>query len=211
MPIVSSTDGTQTFGLSAMAMFPKQDPTITMPPYTELEFPLYLKPTSQRFEDVVEAVFKSLRQPSTPLNVAFFARENVDELHEGVQARIAEGMGLAIDRQSDWELLLIMRRVYLETASNWPDDVDEEVERLNSVVLQLAAESVARNITKYLTFRTNLAQPSPMPNPSEMLIGLGEKTGTPAPLVDLNADYTLGIDAFMASRRRTMTPAREIS
>ena len=200
MPLVSSLEGTQTFGWGdGLAAFPVQQPVITMPPYTELEFPLYLKPRSEAFEDVIEAVVRSLRQPSTPLNTAFLSRANVDTLHAAVQARIAESMGLSIDRQSDWELLLLMRRVYLETASNWPEDVREEVARLNGLVLQLAVDSVSRNITKYMTYRSSLPLPAPMPNPADMLTGTPYPTGTPAPLPDLNKDYEQGVQAFRST------------
>ena len=202
MPLVTSLDGTQTFGWTdGAAMFSTQPPTITMPPFTELEFPLYLKPKSEAYADVAQAVVRSLRQPSTPLNSAFFSRANVDALHQAIQARISESMGLGIDRQSDWELLLVMRRTYLETANNWPDDVPAEVARLNSMALQEAVAAVARNITRYMTFRANLAQPVPLPSPAEQLTAQPYLTGSPAPLPDLNAEYELGLRGVMATRQ----------
>lgn len=200
MPLATTLDGTQTFGWSnGTALFPATPPTITMPPYTELEFPLYLKPKSEAYEDVVRAVFQSLRQPLTPLNSAFFSRANVEQLHASIQRRVAESLGLAIDKQSDWELLLIMRRTYLETANNWPEELDAEIERLNSMVLQEAVDVISKNITRYLVYRSNIPMPEPMPGPAEALTQPPFETGTPAPLPNLNADYERSLQGFMSA------------
>jgi hypothetical protein len=200
MPLVSSLDGTQTFGLEARAMFPADPPVHTMLPYTELEFPLYLTPTLHTFPHVIDAIMKSLRQPTTPLNSAFFAQSNVDALQSALHARIAEGMGLGIDRQSDWEMLLLMRRVYLESANNWPDKVQEEVWRLNDLVLQLALDAVARKIAQHLTYASDIAPVHPFGSPAEELTSEPYVTGTPAPLLNVNAEYEAAWQAAMATR-----------
>ena len=203
MPLVTTLDGTQTFGWSfGGAQFSTQEPTLTTPPYTELEFPLYLKPARETYSDVISAVFRSLRQPVTPLNSDFFSRQNVDALQSALSQGIRETMGLAIDRQSDWEMLLLMRRVYMGTANNWPDDVGEEVRRLNSLVLQEAGSAVSRNISQYLAYRSDVPMPVEVPDPAESLTTtpFPVETGTPAPLRNLNADFEEGLRAFNLTR-----------
>lgn len=203
MPLVTSVDGTQTFGWgNGEALFPSTPPLITMPPYMELEFPLYLKPKSQAFEDVIAAILKSLRQPSTPLNAAFFSKANVDLLQTAIIARVVDALGVVIDRQSDWELLLIMRRVYLETANNWPDDVGQEVVRLNNLVFTIATESISRNIVTQTTYRLGLAQTMPLLDPAESLVLPPYLTSEPALLRDVNDTY----EARRAEFMRTLTP-----
>lgn len=200
MPLTTTLDGTQTFGLDARtAWVASPGPTITSPPYTELEFPLYLKPRSTAFPDVIRAVMASLRQPDTPLNTAFFSRANVDLLQEAIRWRIEEGLGLAIDRQSDWELLLIMRRTYLGSANNWPEDVAREVDRLNSQVAQIAVDAISRNITNYMVYQSRIPMPVAFGNPADMLVSPPFETGTPAPLVDLNADYDTEVRGFRST------------
>lgn len=201
MVLVSSLEGRQTFGFTHMAaMFPPEPPVITMPPYTELEFPLYLKPVSERFEDVIVAIVKSLRQPDTPLNTAFFAKPNVDMLQQTIQERIQQQLGVLLDRQSDWELLLVMRRVYLETADNWPSNVAQEVYRLNSLVLQISVAAISKNVTAYVTYRNKLPVALPLPNPADMLTSTPFPSGPPMPLPDLNKEYELGVrGSFMAT------------
>ena len=169
MPIVTSPDGTRSYGLHADALFPKDAPSLTTPPYSEAEFPLYLRPRSERYGDVIDAVRASLRQPATPLNVAFFTQANVNGLHAALQQRVAEATGLRIDRQSDWALLLVMRRVYLDSATNWPDDVAAEVDRLNGLALQAATGIVSANAVQYLSYRSHLDMPPPMPAPADAL------------------------------------------
>lgn len=200
--LVTNLDGTQTVGWSdASALFASQPPTITSPPYTELEFPLYLKPRSEAYADVVDAVVRSLRQPSTPLNSAFFSRDNVDGMHREMQRRIADSLGLSIDRQSDWNLLLLMRRTYLESANNWPADVGEELARLNAMVLQEATESVSRNIAQYMTYRSTIAQPEIMPDPADSVTSTPYPMQTGTPLrPNLNSDFERSLQGFMSTR-----------
>lgn len=209
MPLVTTLDGTQTFGWDRRpAMFPSAAPTLTTPPYTQLEFPLYMRPQSTVYGDVIQAVFKSLRQPPTPLNVAFFSKVNVDRTQEAISDRVAESMGLSIERQSDFELLLIMRRVYMESANNWPDDVPQEVGRLNSMVLVEAVDAVSRNVTRFMSYMTSFPQVLAMADPAELVTSRPLEAGTPAPLRDLNADYERGVQGFMVTRPpRLFTPA----
>lgn len=198
--LVTTLEGRQTFGFShAAAMFPSPPPVITMPPFTEIEFPLYLKPTSERFEDVVAAVMKSLRQPDTPLNTTFFSKANVDALQLAIRERISSSLGVLLDRQSDWELMLIMRRLYMETASNWPEDVGEEVSRLNSMVIQLSVDAISKNVTAYMTYRNKLADALPLPNPADSMTMTPYPSGPPVQLPDLNAEYELGVRAFRST------------
>lgn len=189
MVLVSTLDGTQTLGMDATALFPSTPPTMTTPPYSALEFPLYLKPTSEAYADVVDAVVRSLRQPPTPLNAAFFSKTNVDALQDALRARITETMGLSLDRQSDWEMLLIMRQLYMDGASNWPDSIEEEVARLNGQVVQVAARAVSGNLTRYMSYRSYVDMPAPMPLPAEAVTNPPYETGTPAPLPDFNFGF----------------------
>lgn len=151
------------------AAFDPTAPAPTTPPY-DMTFPLPRAVT--RFEDVSAAVLRSLGETSMPLSTLFFSRENVDMLQDGLQARIREKMGLRIGRQSDRDMLLLMRRVYLETASNpsGPNSrrrakVLAEVARLDELVSQVAEDVVSRNIIRYLLYRKNLAQPKILMHP----------------------------------------------
>lgn len=190
MPLVSSQDGARTFGWGdGHARFGRRAPTLTSPPYTELEFPLHLRTRGATREDMIQAVVRSLRQPATRLNTVFFSRANVDVLHMNIRARILERLQVRIDRQSDWDLLAVMRRVYLETASNWPDDVHGEVLRLNDLVVQVCVDIISRNVTRYMTYRSRVPMPDALPGPAEMLTTTPYPTGTPAPLRNLNDPF----------------------
>lgn len=176
----SSLDGSVTYGTNPLAMFPAGQPTLTSPPYSTQAFPLYMKPKSELYDDVAMAVIRSVGQPATPLNTAFFSKDNVTALQMALIDRIRQSLGLVLDRQSDWEMMLMMRQVYLDSADNWPTDVNAEVSRLNSMVLQLAAQAVSTNVTQYMAYSTDVNVPIAALTPAESLTMAPLDTGTPA-------------------------------
>lgn len=150
------------------AMFPAQPPPAMTPTPFPDAFPLADLPV--RRADAAQATLKSLGQPPTPLNAAFFSRANVDALQDAIRARVADVLGLAIDRQSDTELLFLMRRTYLETANNWPADVPAEIARLNGRVLQEAVDAIAKNVLQFTTYAASrwARQPVAMATPADL-------------------------------------------
>jgi hypothetical protein len=181
MTLVTNLDGTQTFGLSNEAMFSTAIP-IAQPQYYDT-FPLYLHPVSQRYPDVIQAVLESLNQVSTPLNAAFFSKSNVDVLQNAILVTVQNSLGVRLDRQSDWQLLLIMRQKYLAEANNWPDDVDAEVARLDSLVLQDGVASIAKNVSQWFVSQNTVVNGLPTP----MLWPADASTNTPYPITAPNA------------------------
>jgi hypothetical protein len=184
----SSLDGTVSYGSNPQAMFPAGQPTLTSPPYSTQAFPLYMKPKSELYDDVALAVIRSVGQPATPLNSAFFSKDNVTTLQLALIDRIRQALGLVLGRQSDWEMMLMMRQVYLDSADNWPTDVTGEVNRLNAMVLQLAAQAVSTNVTQYMAYSTDVNAPIAALTPSEALTMPPFETGTPA-VVNLGAQF----------------------
>lgn len=189
MVLFTSIDGTATFGRGAEALFPSVPPTLTSPPYSDAAFPLYLKPVSEVYEDVIASIFKTLGQPPTPLNTAFFAKDNVDEIQRALVRAVRETLGQLLGRQSDWELLLIMRQVYLDSASNWPEDVAEELVRLNGLVLQISLQAVSSNLTRYMAYRAVAPMAESLPMPAELMTGAPYVTGAPSVPVNQNGDW----------------------
>ena len=184
----SSLDGTASYGSNPQALFPATGPTITSPPYSTQAFPLYMKPKSELYDDVALAVIRSVGQPATPLNTAFFSKDNVTSLQMALIDRIRQALGLVLGRQSDWEMMLMMRQVYLDSADNWPTDVAGEVNRLNAMVLQLAAQAVSTNLTQYMAYSTDVNMPIAALTPPESLTMPPFETGTPA-LLNLGAQF----------------------
>ena len=107
-----------------------------------------------------------LRLDETAVGRLFFSRVNVDALQHGLRYRVhtASGGALTIGRQSDVELGIVMRSVYMQNGRNGAGDPLEEVRELNGIVLDWAVPRVTAAAEQYLRYRTDVARlPEPMP------------------------------------------------
>lgn len=193
MPLGTALDGTVTYGLTeGRAAYLPHDTQPSTPPYDELEFPL--PPAGLTTRQVSDAVRRSLGETDTPLNRAFFSQANLDMLQRALVQRAREKLHTRISRQSDTDMLLLMRRVYLETASNPTPHatpkarakVLAEVARLNELVVHRAEDMVSRNIVRHVLYRRSLAQPLVLPHPAETARSPRWVLGSPAPPRNLN-------------------------
>ena len=57
-------------------------------------------------------------QTSTNLNKVFFSKQNIIYLHKMIIKRVSEKSGYKIGKQSDTELQVIMRSIYLQYGKN---------------------------------------------------------------------------------------------
>lgn len=135
-------------------------------PYHNFEVPFSASSQSStgQLEGRLSAVTRSLNQPSTPLLQAFFAQANVDDIQNRLRGTIQRQTGYAIDRQSEQDLMIIMRKVYAEHANNKQTEVRAEVERLNGVVLSITVPMVASGVAGYIAYlRDASSLPEPLP------------------------------------------------
>lgn len=113
-------------------------------------------------------------QYPTELNQAFFAKDNLDRLQEEVRQRVYQASGSkqwVIDRQSDDEMKIIMRGVYLQNARHRVGETQQELAELNETVLTFAVKDVMTAVEHYMTYVQTLAEPvTPLdqPNASSM-------------------------------------------
>lgn len=137
-------------------------------PFSNFEVPFSLAsqaPPAQ-LEDRLSCVLRSLNQPRTPLLEAFFRVENLDVIQNRLRATIQQQTRYAIDRQSDTDLLVIMRKVFAEHATHAaraPPEVAAEVARLNTMVLHIVVPMVASGVAGYLAYVKDASQlPEPL-------------------------------------------------
>lgn len=116
-----------------------------------------------QLEDGLAGVQRALNQPRTPLLEAFFRVENTDVIQNRLRATIQKQTGYAIDRQSDTDLTVIMRKVFAEQARHQAD-VRAEVGRLNDIVLGVVVPMVATGVASYLAYLRDASRiPDPLP------------------------------------------------
>lgn len=109
------------------------------------------------------------RTSRTPLTNLFFSQENIDELHKLIRYMVYDqSSGFIIEKQSDEDLLIVMRSMYLQY-STFPTSCDKEIlqkeiDRLNvlttrTIVPQIISE--AKQFTQYLIDASQIPAPIP--------------------------------------------------
>jgi hypothetical protein len=75
------------------------------------------------------------KHSNTSLNEQFFSPQNVDVIQGQIRATVASMVNAQIDRQSDSDLLMVMRSYYLTYAQNMPGNEAQELKELNDRVV----------------------------------------------------------------------------
>jgi len=101
----------------------------------------------------------------TPVSQIYFSRKNIDYLQYMMKKLVYKETGNVIGRQSDEELLIIMRSIYLSDSKNQPTDFSRQVAELNYKVLKYAVyDEILPKVKGYATYlndnlRTNVVLP----------------------------------------------------
>ena len=96
----------------------------------------------------------------------FFSEQNINALQSGIRYRVyIETNGrFTIGRQSDQELKIVMRSMYLQYSTNQATNCVEQVRELNAKVLNWTVPEVLSNLKQYDVYRQDA---STMPTPME--------------------------------------------
>jgi hypothetical protein len=117
------------------------------------------------------------RHSNTSLNKEFFSQENMDLLQSRIQGEVRQMVNAEIGRQSDSDLMLVMRSYYLQYARNNPNEVREELAELNDRVVAFCANRIAVEVEAYRYFRKDILDfPDPIQRPIDTQI-YGTRTG----------------------------------
>ena len=115
---------------------------------------------------------------TTPLSDLYFSESNINALQEGIRYRIFQETDgkFTIGRQSDTELKVVMRSIFLQYSLNRDGDVLGQVRSLNARVLDWVVPEVLSNLKQHVTY---IRDASTMPMPlerSQLLTSKGTKT-----------------------------------
>ena len=119
------------------------------------------------------------RHNNTPLKTLFFSQSNIDNLQQKIHDAVLEmSKGeYNLSRQSEADLMLIMRSYYLQYAENNPDEVARELDQLNQRVIAYSSNRIMVEIVAYKRYRKDILDfPEPMAHPVDMHI-FGTRTG----------------------------------
>ena len=112
------------------------------------------------------------------LNAEFFSQKNIDVLQDYIRSEVYRKSGgeHTISRQSDVELKIIMRSIYLQNAKHLPSDVAGQIRELNKLVATEAIPIILTNIEQYLGYKKKIsALPVPLARP-QYLSSAGTKS-----------------------------------
>ncbi len=89
----------------------------------------------------------------------FFSKQNIDVLQDAIRYQVytKSCKKHVIDKQSETELKLIMRAIYLEKARHATQDILAEVRRLNSNVLDFCVPKILQEINIYMYYRDDIS------------------------------------------------------
>jgi hypothetical protein len=101
----------------------------------------------------------------------FFSPSNVDALQEGVRYGVymASGGKHVIGRQSDNELMVVMRSTFLQESKNLEVNVLEQIKVLNAVVLQYCVPLIHSNVIQFYGYKKDISKlPVPLEHGANM-------------------------------------------
>ena len=110
------------------------------------------------------------RHSSTPVNEQFFSPQNMDILQDRIRTMVRGMVSADIDRQSETDLMMVMRSYYLQYAG-------ESVEQLNERVAGFCANRIAVEVEAYRYYRKDILDfPAPIQRPIDTQV-YGTRTG----------------------------------
>lgn len=103
---------------------------------------------------------------NNPLSSIYFSRTNIDALQEAIryQVYVKSCKKHVIAKQSETELKIIMRAIYLNNARHSQYDVLPEIRRLNQLVLDFCVPRILQEIGMYMTYTNDINR---LPTPIE--------------------------------------------
>lgn len=101
----------------------------------------------------------------------FFSLKNINILQEGIRYTIYKKTNgkHVIDKQSDTELKVVMRSIYLQYSRNLATDIVEQVKSLNSKVLDFVIPRILSEILQHIQYKKDITYlPVPMERSQNM-------------------------------------------
>ena len=115
-------------------------------------------------------------QTTNVLSKTFFSNQNVENLHMKIVSNVSKQAGYRIAKQSDTQLQIIMRSIYLQYSNNLECNIQQQVNELNKKVLDYCVERIIVEISQFLRYKNDVSKmPTPMNHPQN-LSNSGEKS-----------------------------------
>jgi hypothetical protein len=113
-------------------------------------------------------------QETSKLNQLFFSKKNLDIIQNNIRytVYVKTNKKHIIDKQSDIELQIIMRSMYLQHSTNLEYNYKEQIEYLNKLVVDWCVEKIIPQLEQYIGY---LKEVEYMPMPIDLPVNLSSK------------------------------------
>jgi hypothetical protein len=113
-------------------------------------------------------------QETSQLNQLFFSKKNMEIIQNMIRYNVYEKSGKKhiIDKQSDIELEIVMRSIYLQHSPNLPNKIKEQIHYLDKLVTEWCVENIIPEVDQYFGYIKEIEF---MPMPIELPLNLSSK------------------------------------
>jgi len=113
-------------------------------------------------------------QETSKLNQLYFSKKNMDIIQNNIRytVYVKTNKKHIIDKQSDIELQIIMRSMYLQHSPNLEYNYKEQLEYLNKLVVDWCVEKIIPQLEQYIGY---LKEVEYMPMPIDLPVNLSSK------------------------------------
>ena len=113
-------------------------------------------------------------QETSQLNQLFFSRKNMDNIQDLIRYTVytKSDKKYKIGKQSEVELEVIMRSIYLQHSPNLPNKIKEQISYLNKLVSDWCVEQIIPEVQQYIGYIKEIEY---MPMPIDLPLNLSSK------------------------------------
>ena len=117
---------------------------------------------------------------STKLSDVFYSQSNIDFLQNSmIEGVFKVSNGVKIDKQSEDELLIIMRSMFLQHSKNLNINIQEQIQVLNGLVLDYCIPNINGNIKQYNGYIHDITKEQDIMEMPKFVNTKGDKTLMP--------------------------------
>jgi SPX domain protein involved in polyphosphate accumulation len=100
----------------------------------------------------------------SPISKLYFSQENLDYLQTQIISRVYEKTlkKHVIGRQSDDEIIIVMRSIYLQHGKNSNSNIDIQINILNELVLDYCVNNVYTNLVQHFEYINDITRDQPV-------------------------------------------------
>ena len=117
----------------------------------------------QGFKESLDGIIQS-----TVLSEVFFSRKNINNIQKNIikKVLIASNNRYKIGNQSENELQIIMRSIYLQNSLNNDNDIQLQIKNLNNLIYEYCVQNILVNATQYVGYLKEIDNvPTSIPDP----------------------------------------------